>query len=163
MRTLIYSIGLLISVNGLLAQSRQASDIPPANKREATVELGNRLSKLNVPFTGTIPETILNPFDPSAGKIISKGNRPESDRDLLIALAQQLSPRGTAELGGAPYLLLGQKRIKVGEKLSIPFENIPYEVEIIAIDRTTFTLKFNEEEYTRPVLLSNPTKPGKNP
>jgi hypothetical protein len=44
----------------------------------------------------------------------------------------------------------------VGERVPIAFENAQYEVEITSIDGSTFTIRRNDEEFTRPI------KPGKN-
>lgn len=76
---------------------------------------------------------------------------PRSTRDLLQAIGDALKPSGFIVMGGQPSLSFGQKRVKPGGTLTITFEGAEYTVEVTAIDRTNFTLRLNNEEYTRPV------------
>src|SRR6202000_2327519 len=105
-----------------------------------------------------------NPFNPEgfggpspeelaaiAAAKAAKTSRPATDRDLLFALAGKLTPTGTLFAAGEPILLFGQKKMKLGDRLSINFDGSAYEVIITAIERTSFTLKYNNEEYTRPI------------
>jgi hypothetical protein len=76
---------------------------------------------------------------------------PRTDRDLLQAIAQSLKPGGYIVIGGQPSLSFGQKRVKAGNTLTITFEGNQYTLEVVNIDRTTFTLRLNREEFTRTI------------
>jgi hypothetical protein len=58
---------------------------------------------------------------------------------------------------GEPLLLLGRGRVKIGDKFTVAYNGQDYELELTAIDRTTFTLRYHGEEITRPI------KTGKSP
>lgn len=76
---------------------------------------------------------------------------PRSARDFLAALGDALKPSGYIVMAGQPSLSFGQKRVKPGGTLTITFEGAEYTVEVTAIDRANFTLRLNNEEYTRPI------------
>jgi hypothetical protein len=76
---------------------------------------------------------------------------PRTDHDILAGIASGLKPTGNFVVGGEETLFFGQKRVKPGTTLTINFEGAEYIVEITAIDRTSFTLRLNREEYTRPI------------
>ena len=76
---------------------------------------------------------------------------PRSQRDILQAMAASLKPTGNFVLGGQQTLVFGQKRVKAGGFLTITFEGTEYTLEITAIERTSFTLRLNREEFTRPI------------
>lgn len=73
------------------------------------------------------------------------------DRQILEALASQLTPTGTIQIGGAPRLVMGSKRFEVGTRFTVTFNNQDYELLLTNIDRTTFTLRYRNEEITRPI------------
>ena len=54
-------------------------------------------------------------------------------------------------------LLFHEKKLKVGDNLKITVEGVDYSVTISAIDQTSFKIRLNGEEVTRPI------KPGKVP
>ena len=60
-------------------------------------------------------------------------------------------------MGSERLLSIGKKRLKTGDRLTVNFEGQDYTLELVAIDRTNFTLRLNREEITRPI------KPGKSP
>jgi hypothetical protein len=88
---------------------------------------------------GTAPEGPAKPAGPRTGA------------DLLAAIAAGLKPSGYFILGGEPTLVFGQKRVKTGGMLTIFFEGTEYNLEIVTITRTSFTLRLNREEFTRPI------------
>lgn len=76
---------------------------------------------------------------------------PRSDREILDVIGAQLKPTGNFILNGQQTLIFGQKRVKAGMPMTINFEGTEYTIEITAIDRTSFTLRLNREELTRPI------------
>jgi hypothetical protein len=109
-----------------------------------------------------------NPFDPLPPVI--PGNEVDvqppqavtrvvlSDRDLLKKLAESVTPSGMMQLGDRAILLVGKKKLKVGDRLSVNNDGAAYELEVSAIDRTNFTLRLKNEEITRPIkaLIKKP-------
>jgi hypothetical protein len=145
-------------------------DIAPPDKRRALLELATQLAKTHAP--APLPAGKINPFDPSgfgqadpderAAELAAAKSaqqtvtaRAPNDRELLETIAGKIVPTGTMFVGGEPTLLLGKKPVKIGTKFTVTYSNIDYVLELIAIDRTTFTLRFNREEIIRPI------KPGK--
>ncbi len=86
-----------------------------------------------------------------AAQTVARTAGPRTDRDILTGIAATMKPSGYFVLGNQPTLVFGQKRVKAGSAMTINFEGGEYTVEITAIDRTSFTLRLNREEYTRPI------------
>lgn len=86
---------------------------------------------------------------PAAGETVKAA--PRTDRDILAAISAQLKPTGNFVIGGQQTLIFGQKRVKAGMPMTINFEGTEYTIEITTIDRTSFTLRLNQEEITRPI------------
>jgi hypothetical protein len=150
--------------------ARPASDLQPADKRRPVVETAERLAKNTGP--APLPDEQINPFNPPAfgqpdpeevrvasapAAASSAPGRLAGDRDALAALAARITPSGTLTFGGESWLVFGRKRLRIGDHLTVTYEEHDYELELTAIDRTTFTLRLNREELTRPL------KPGKSP
>lgn len=148
------------------------ADLPPATKRAPSVKLAEEMARQDDP--APLPADLKYPFNPlgfdqpdaeeerakAAAQVASEPSKqPAGDRQLLETIAQQVTPDGTAILPrtGESILFFRQKKLKVGGRLTITFEGKDYEVELTAIDRTTFTLRLNNVEVTRPI------KPGKTP
>ncbi len=74
-----------------------------------------------------------------------------TERQVLQAIATSLKPTGNFIVSGEHTLVFGQKRVKAGGFLTITFEGTEYTLEITAIERTSFTLRLNREEFTRPI------------
>jgi hypothetical protein len=166
MKISIRLVGIvLVSVAGAAAAS--AVDVVSPVKRSATVELAARL--LTSPATKEPAGATVNPFTLSGSRSVDTGADEgqaaaalaaimASNRTLLVALADQLEPKGTFVVGGEAIILLGQKKLKVGETYPITFEGAVYELEITAIETTRFSVRYKNEEVTRPIVI---TKSGK--
>lgn len=170
LRHLFFAIllgGVLANAQALLAQS----DVAPPKAREKVVAEATRIAgERNVvpalptplpnPFVGRFtaePETEAPAPTASAAPVLSGA-------DLLARIATRIPATGTVSIGGEPLLLLGQKRLKVGDLLTISFEGQTYEVSIAAVTSTSFTVKRGEHVYTRPIRISaasanTPTRP----
>lgn len=121
--------------------------------------------RIIAPHDTAIAPSVKDPFHPayvdeatsadagSAGMEAPVQARPSvrSERDLLAAMAAGIKPSGSIVIGGEATLIFGQKRVKSGGTLAITFEGVDYALQITAIDRTSFTLRLNREEYTRPI------------
>ena len=148
--------------------ARAVSDLQPPQKRQATVATADRLARRQtVPPLPTQLNSPFNPadFDKPEGADVAASNTPKTnvntasptpppilgDRQILEALAAQLTPTGTIQIGGSPRLVMGSKRFETGTRFTVTYNNQDYELELVAIDRTTFTLRFRGEEITRPI------------
>lgn len=149
-------------------------DVQPPAKRTPAMEQAQRLAKpAELP---ALPADLKPPFNPpgfdqpdeaeekaraaaaaAAAEQKVEPLKPMGDREVLSAIAEHIAPSGTIFLGGQPILLLRQKKMKVGDKLSVSYEGRNVEVEITEINRTSYSLRLNRAEITRPI------KPGKTP
>lgn len=141
-----------------------AQVLPPA-RRAATLESAQALV---APREVSLPSKLANPFFPASfggsqvdlvpsggsegpAEPISRPTGPRNERELLAALAGAIRPSGYFIIGGEPTLVFGQKRVKAGDPLTINFEGTDHTLTVTAIDRTSFTLRLNREEFTRPI------------
>ncbi|MFM8334972.1 MAG: hypothetical protein ACKODK_05385 [Opitutaceae bacterium] len=76
---------------------------------------------------------------------------PVTPRETLEAIAAQITPSGTMVFRGKPRLLIAGKPFEVGTRFTASFNNEDYELELVAIERTTFTLRYRGEDVTRPI------------
>ena len=164
--------GLLAMAIAPFALAASQPDLVPAAKRAATVELAGKIARQHdpVPLQADYPHPYNPPgFDQrdpeeekaktAAAQVVTEAAKPTGDRQILETIAPRVTPDGTALLPrtGEPVLFFRQKKLKVGDHLTITFDGHDYEVEITAIDRTTFTMRLNSAEITRPI------QPGKSP
>ncbi len=150
------------AVSAACANSILAADVAAPGRRAEVTELARQLVVIKAPET---PSVIYNPFtlsgartgaavvtaDPALASVFSS---PGNDRELIDKLASKIEPSGTVVMGGEAILLLGQNRLKVGDRHSINFEGATYEVEIIAIESTRFSIRYKNEELTRPIVIT---------
>jgi hypothetical protein len=138
-------------------------DVAPPQRREVTVDTAEKLTQRAAPTP--VPPESPNPFNPAnfdqeagprpgpatttAGPVAPP--RPPGDREILESLASRLTPSGTFVLGGKPLLIIDRNRFEVGTKFIVTFNDQDYELELVTIDRTTFTLRYRGEEITRPI------------
>ena len=156
--------------------AKASSELQPPQKRQVTVTTAERIARQNA--VAALPTDLVSPFNPpdfdkpdmpegapnsgtsrsSAGagganqaSAVVAPSVPLGDRETLQALAAQLTPTGTIQIGGGPRLVMGSKRFEVGTRFTVTFNGQDYELELVAIDRTTFTLRYRGEEITRPI------------
>jgi hypothetical protein len=131
-------------------------------KRQSTLDLAAQLLAAKENPAEKLPAELVDPFNPLAfaapapsGGKPSETVRPagpvSSDLDLLEKLAPHITPSGAFVINGEPVLLFREKKLKVGDSLTINFEGTAYMVIITAIDRSSFKIRFNREEITRPI------------
>ncbi|HEY9155800.1 MAG TPA: hypothetical protein VIM69_11760 [Opitutaceae bacterium] len=135
-----------------------AADLPTSQARARTLQAGESL--LGEPqhiYDGKLQ--IKSPFSAkvvaSEAKAAPKTGRPSTDAEFLQILAAKLNPTGVLMLGDQALLLFGEKKVKVGETIKIPFDKDSVDVELVDLSGTSFTLRLNNEQLTRPI------KPGK--
>lgn len=160
MRALFYTFLLVAVPVGLSAAP--ASDIGLPEKRMVTVDLARTLLTTK-PYAGGVDYIVRNdPFNPAKPVVESAAVKPEAGapvqlggRDMLVNIANSITPSGTIKLGDNQILLFGQKKLKVGDSISIVFQGVAYELQITGIERTSYTLRLNQEEITRPIKPVN--------
>jgi len=154
---------IIPAVLGLLGSSVFAqitATVMPVREREATLALAEQLLAdrssedevaLNLqrdPFqvmlaNASLADTPVLQAAPTAPRY--------NDLQVLEAIAPRVNPTGTVQIGGLDFLLFGQKRLKVGEMLTITYEGSVYLIEIASIERNNFRIRLNSEELVRPI------------
>jgi hypothetical protein len=144
----------ILTVLGLLfvtATAAAKSDLPAPDKRRESIDQAMALVR---PAAGApLPGDLKNPFvlsreESGAGPV----KQLAGDRQVLEAVAPHIAPSGVVtQVDGSPMLLLGEKKLKVGDYLTITFEGTVYMVEVSAISHSSFTLRLNKEEITQPI------------
>jgi hypothetical protein len=152
---------LVLGASGWISLGEEAVSNPA--KRQATLDLAAQLLAARENPTEKLAAELVDPFNPlgfapapasSGGKsseIVRPAGPVSSDLDLLEKLAPHITPSGAFVINGEPVLLFREKKLKVGDSLTINFEGTTYMVIITAIDRSSFKIRFNREEITRPI------------
>jgi hypothetical protein len=151
-------------VGTLHAAASQQSDLNASATRSSVVELAERLAEIRPPQP--LAANVVQPFNPVAfgetndqngvgsgkpGANMLKPGAKIPDRDHLIAIAAKIAPNGTIFVGKAPVLVIAGKFYKVGTKFTVTSGGADRIVELTAINHTSFTLRLNDEEITRPI------------
>ena len=145
--------------------ARVTSDLQSPQQRQTTVATAERLAARSTPTP--LPAELQSPFNPpdfdrveaaepqpGAPAPVAREDAPPAplnDRQIVEALAAQLNPTGMILFGDSPRLVMGSKNFEVGTRFTVTYNNQDYELELVAIDRTTFTLRYRGEETTRPI------------
>lgn len=167
----------MIAVLGViapLASARVESEIAPPDKRRLSVEKAAQLARPSK--AAALPAALNLPFAPpsfdltdaeeaaaaaAAARLANGGTAllpaPPSDRELLAEIAAKVRPSGTAALGGHPLLMFGKRFVKTGSHFTVTYKGNDYDLELTQIDSTNFTLRYKNDEITRPIT------PGKSP
>lgn len=154
---------IIPAVMGLLsvpAFSQNAATVMPVKDREAVLALAERLldtgsgndradlSLLRDPFEVMVANV---PVMDTTTQVAVQAAPRYNDSQILEAIAPRVNPTGSVRIGGVDYLLFGQKRLKVGEMLTITYEGSVYMIEITSIERNNFRIRLNSEELVRPI------------
>ncbi len=76
------------------------------------------------------------------------------DRQLLEKLAAQISPTAMLEKRDNRILKIGNQSYEAGARFKVQFDNQDYELELAALERTAYTLRYRGEEIVRPIASS---------
>lgn len=145
--------------------ARPVPDISAPDKRRTAVDTALRLAQ--PPSTPHAAADLPSPFSPAgfvkAPALAAKTGEPaaapaapvapESDSELLATVAAKIPTTGTIIMDGKPLLISGTNRIEAGSYFTVVYNGQEYELELVAIDRTTFTVRYKGEEFTRPIKL----------
>lgn len=165
----VFSLGCLMAVFIPAAASAAAasrtrpprevqSDLVAPEARQGVLDLGNRLSHPSEP--PPLSANLKNPFDfdksepdptPAPNGAPAQA-QSKGARDILETLAPLVKPTGTVIMTGRPAILtFSRTTVKVGQNFTINFEGTDYELGLVAVTSTTFTLRYKDEETTRPI------------
>ncbi|MEZ5275655.1 MAG: hypothetical protein R3F07_04670 [Opitutaceae bacterium] len=155
-KSIVAAAGLLL-VHGAPAQT--TGTVISVKDRTDTLELADQLLSTK---PNTFAEAIAvarDPFEVMMAQAVVSDMPVETvaaaprynDRQILEAIGPRVDPTGSVRIGDTDYLLFGQKRLKVGEKLTITYEGSVYAVEITSIERNNFRIRLNSEELVRPI------------
>lgn len=156
----------VLALGALVPLSPGQGEVSSPTKRQTTLDLAARLLASQENSAPTLPAGLVDPFNPSgfgapptpaAGQPGEVSHAVASDRVILDKIAPSIAPSGMMSFGGQPILLFREKKLKVGDSLTITFEGTDYVVVITGIDQSSFKIRLNHEEITRPI------KPGKVP
>jgi hypothetical protein len=147
---------------GLLVTSAAAQNgtVIPVRDREAILALADRLLAHGSVDNAADLNLLRDPFEVMLASVpVVETNNPVvvtaapryNDGQILDAIAPRVNPTGSVRIGGVDYLLFGQKRLKVGEMLTITYEGSVYMIEITSIERNNFRIRLNSEELVRPI------------
>ncbi len=73
------------------------------------------------------------------------------DREILDMLAGQITPSGMIQAAGRPRLIIKGKLFEIGTRFTVMYKDQEYELELVAIQGNNFTLRYRNEETTRPI------------
>jgi hypothetical protein len=162
-------VALALSARSSFGAIVQA-DIDSPDKRRLVVEMAEQLTR--PPVVPPKIEVTESPFAPpgfdapdpdekaaaraalaSSSQAGAKVAEALSDREILDKIGEKIVPSGTIFVGGKPMLMFGKKFVKVGTHFTVTFDGTDYELILTAVDRTTFSLRLNHEETTRPIQI----------
>lgn len=181
-RASLVTAGLLLGLAAALpAAAKPLSDLVSPEKRRATVDLSQRLTRPPEPVP--LPADLAQPFNPpgfdqpdpeelraaaaaaaraaAANPALATGPgatpavaRPVGDREILEGIAAKIRPSGMVQPTGKPArLTFGRQTVEVGGTFNVtnPANGQEYTLELVAIEPPTFTLRYHNEEITRPI------------
>lgn len=137
---------------------------PPAQRTTAIKSAQDSVNaRSNVrPFTDPVPNPFLWPVEESLEEpedLTSTAPLATSAAivgiDTLTRVAARIPATGTMTIGGDTVLLLGQKRLKVGDSVDISFEGQSYELVISDLQATSFTVRYRGLSVSRPIRFSS--------
>jgi hypothetical protein len=162
-RTFVSGVGMLAIVSHSLAAP--ASEVSDVTARRQIVTAAIQLTE---PTAATLlPAQVVNLFNPAAfnqpdaddlaalaaaeaaAALNSANVKPATDNDLLERLAERITPSGTLTLGSDTLLVIGQKRLRAGDRITVTDDGKDHEIELTGVQRLTFTLRLNRAETTR--------------
>ncbi len=163
----------VLGVTAPYAGARVESEIAPPDKRRASVEKAAAIAKQQKP--DPLPATLSLPFAPpgfdltdaeeaaaaaAAAALANRGNPaappPPNDHQLFAEIVEKVKPSGTFYLGSTPLLAFGNKFVRTGSHFTVTYKGTDYDLELIKIEGTNFTLRYKSEEITRPIQKGKP-------
>jgi hypothetical protein len=161
MKKIVFAAGLVILFAGSRAHA-QARGVSTPDSRNAALERAHAsLAERPAPNIEEF-RAMKDPFNPPETDlkdlIVDNSFRPKdtapklvSDADLLQVLASSITPTGSVTLGGEPYLLFGEKRLKTGDRYTVTKDGVDYAVVIDSIEPNRFSIRYNSQVLFRQI------------
>ncbi|MFZ9745431.1 MAG: hypothetical protein ACO3G4_02245 [Opitutaceae bacterium] len=133
-------------------------DLPPPAQRAAQVAAAEGLAVRSrlAPAPAETPSPFAplgfegtDPADPKGAAGLAE--KPRGDRETLELLAAQLSPSGVIVLRGSHLLILSNRQHPAGTRFTVSHQGQEHELLLTEVTRTTYTLRYREEETTRTI------------
>ncbi len=160
------TFGSLVATVSAAPRKRPApeSDLATIEARRAAVDQAASLAKVETPesLVGTGLNQPFNPngFGREARPVQAAATpvptRSFGDREILLALAPKVQPKGSFGLGSNQLLSFGKKYLRAGDHITVNYEGQDYSLELVSFDNINFTLRLNHEEITRPIKSDKP-------
>jgi hypothetical protein len=165
----LFAVSSLVALTPAVAAPQ--ADIAPPTQRQAATQQAAQLVAKPTPATTTIKPSA-TPFSPSGFDAPSTEAprvaptlekdvapvKPTTPHETLLALGNAIQVKGSMTVAGVKSLTIksesGQITAKVGGKITVPFQGATYEVRIVAIDASSYTIEWNGENLTRPTNAS---------
>jgi hypothetical protein len=153
----IIRIALLVLI--IPAFEGNAKSVVSTVVRNEKIELAKSLLESRTQKDSSSFKGLTNPFSMSGRTLNRISVKPKSgiakkiytDSEIVKAVAAKINPSGIVRINGEDYLLFGQKRLKVGDILTINYENESYPIIISAIKNNQFTVRLNSEEIVKSI------------
>lgn len=142
-----------LSLVVLIALGAQSAVKSP-EERQRKIELAERLLGRNVELTDeSIRADLGNPFSALVVKVVLEEivvdvveEATLSPQELIPLLANNVKPIGIVAVGGERYLLLKNLRVKAGDSVAVMYQDVEYNLEIVNVIRSGYTLGFEGAE-----------------
>jgi hypothetical protein len=156
------------------ASARVDSEVSNTDKRRLSVEKAAAIARQVKP--PVLPKTLSVPFSPpnfdlsdaeeaaaaAAAARAMNPNGPQtmllSDHDTLVEIAAKVRPSGTIVLNGKPLLMFPGRFVRIGARFTVTYKSQDYDLELTGVDGSNFTLRYRNEEITRPIQTAQPAK-----
>jgi len=110
------------------------------NVHSAPEEMQMRLNLLEDPFHWPVLE------EPEIVEEIPAG---PSDEEILFEISRLIRPGGVLSRGSETLLIVGERRIAVGDYVKINYNGESYKVQLVKADPQAFVLRLNDEQITK--------------
>lgn len=148
-----------------ITSNHLSANVSPSEQRTAAVKAAQSLISARSapsPLPDPTPNPFLWPVDPEPDVVedfslpAPVATRPNAvGIDTLRQMALQIPATGTVTISGETVLLLGQKRLKVGDSVTINFEGENHELVISNLQSSSFTVRYRGLSVSRPISYSS--------
>ncbi len=152
-------IGITLLVLALSVIEGNAKSVVSTVVRSEKIELAKSLLESRKEGDAPSFKGLINPFSMSGRALNNLNVKPKpgivkkvyTDSEIVKAVAAKINPTGIVRINGEDFLLFGQKKLKVGDILTINYENESYPIIISAIENNQFTVRLNSEEIVKSI------------
>lgn len=137
-----------------------SAQVSPPESREAVLAKAERLQATSATETASM-DRFTNATDPfhlaeggesptelSPVAAVPKAP-PRSDKEILADISELLRPTGVLEFGQKTLLVIGERRVPVGQHFLIKLKGETYKVQIVKATAKGFMLQLNDETISK--------------